>query len=82
MCFFISCLLKQKTYPYLLVMVNPDINREYYAEPKVELTGTKEGAQELTEESKQILRNGYPKHNALWDARVIKMCYDKLTGNN
>ena len=62
--------------------VNPDINREYYAEPKVELTGTKEGAQELTEESKQILRNGYPKHNALWDARVIKMCYDKLTGNN
>jgi len=23
-----------------------------------------------------------PKHNALWDARVIKMCYDKLTKND
>jgi hypothetical protein len=22
-----------------------------------------------------------PKHNALWDARVIKMCYEKLMGN-
>lgn len=58
--------------------IDPDINREDFAQPKVELTGTKDTAQELTEESKEIMQKGFPKHNALWDAKIIKACFEKL----
>lgn len=52
--------------------IDPDINRETFA------TNTfSESGKPLFFDSKGFMIDS-GKHNALWDARVIKMCYDKL----
>ncbi len=54
--------------------VDPDINREEYA------TNTfSESGEPLFFDSEANLMKRQ-KHNALWDARVIKACYNKLIG--
>lgn len=42
--------------------INPDINRERFSEVV----------------TNEIENKSYTKHNALWDAKVIKACYEKL----
>ena len=34
---------------------------------------------DISREEFAEIKDGYQKHNALWDAKVIKMCYEKLT---
>jgi hypothetical protein len=50
--------------------IDPDISREEYCE-----------IENFTEEKNKVLYNDFKsvKHNALWDAFIIRECYNKLT---
>jgi hypothetical protein len=50
--------------------IDPDISREEYCE-----------IENFTEEKTKVLYNDFKsvKHNALWDAFIIRECYNKLT---
>ena len=54
--------------------IDPDISREEYSEIEMLLK------HDITVNFKRKNRNGIMnKHNALWDASIIKQCYKKLT---
>lgn len=53
--------------------INPDISREEYCKIDMLLNNS------LFKNFKKGNKNGLKKHNALWDAFVIRECYNKLT---
>lgn len=55
--------------------IDPDIAREEFC--KDEIGADEKKTWEMTEEEKQDYY-GTQKHNALWDAKVIQWCYQKL----